>query len=163
MNKKTTFILGVTGGIGSGKSEACKILEKLGAIVFYSDKAAKQAMNNDKLLKRDLVLEFGDDVFAPDGNLSNEYLSKIVFDDVDKLNRLNSLVHPYVFDLFKNVVQSSSSQGIDIVVKEAALIFETGAERFLDGVLVIDTPYDLKIERLKKRSGPDIENLENQQ
>jgi|LGOV01.1.fsa_nt_gb dephospho-CoA kinase len=143
------LVVGLTGGIGSGKSTIAKLLEKYSISVYYSDDRAKFLMQNSQLLKKGLILEFGNEVYNDDG-LNREYLSKIVFNDKSKLGILNSLVHPVVandFDSWKN------KQNTKIVVKEAAILFESGAYLKCDLNINVSVDVEERIKRVVNRDG----------
>lgn len=143
------LLIGVTGGIGSGKSLICKIFRCLGAPVYDADTRAKWLMNNDVELKNNIILEFGRQSYAPDGQLNRYFLAKKVFNNEEQLRKLNSLVHPTVGKDFKNWVQHNSSA--KYVIKEAALIFEAGSDKGLNYVITVAAPENIRIERVIKR------------
>jgi dephospho-CoA kinase len=139
--------IGRTGGIGIGKSTAAKIFEVLGIPVYYADEAARQIMNSDKLLRAALVKNFGDQTYEG-GELNRAYLASLVFADKQKLDLLNSLTHPATIrDANRWIRQQTSSY----IVKEAALLFESGAHKYLDKVIGVYAPADLRIERAMQR------------
>lgn len=149
------LVVGLTGGIGSGKSTIAKLLEKYSIPVYYSDDRAKFLMQNSQLLKKGLILEFGNEVYNDDG-LNREYLSKIVFNDKSKLGILNSLVHPVVandFDSWKN------KQNTKIVVKEAAILFESGAYKKCDLNINVSVDVEERIKRVVNRDGVSREQV----
>ncbi len=143
--------LGVTGGIGSGKSTACRFLEDLGARVFYADAEAKRLMQADDALRAAIVAAFGEDTYDADGTLNRAHLAAIVFSDDEKLQQLNALVHPRVFASFKEEVQRAAADGVELLVHEAALIFEAGGDKHLDAVAVVDAPVNVRIRRVRAR------------
>lgn len=143
--------LGVTGGIGSGKSTVCRMLEECGARVFYADDEGKRLLVQDPEARRELVAAFGDESYHADGRLNRTYLAENVFSDERKLETINDIVHPRVFARFEAAVEHAREEGVPLMVKEAALIFEAGSERFLDAVAVVDAPRDVRLERVQKR------------
>ena len=149
------LVVGLTGGIGSGKTTVAKLLEKEGIPVYYSDDRAKFLMQNSDKIRIELKAEFGDEVFNIDG-LNREYLSKIVFGDKSKLKVLNSIVHPVVADDFQNWVDNQKSK---IVVKEAAILFESGAYANCDITVTVHTDVEERIERVQKRDGVSREQV----
>lgn len=145
--------LGVTGGIGSGKSTACRILEERGARVFYADAEAKRLMQEDDALRTAIADTFGEDTYAHDGTLNRARLAAVVFSDAERLQQLNALVHPKVFEAFQDAKEQAEAEGVALLVHEAALIFESGADAHLDAVAVVDAPVDIRIRRVMARDG----------
>ena len=141
--------IGITGGIGSGKSTVAKVFEVLSIPVYYADDAAKRLMNEDEELKEKIQLQFGNEVYK-DGKLDRKYLSEIVFNNPEKLQSLNALVHPATLkDAEKWMHQQSTAYSL----KEAALIFESGAHEQLDYVIGVTAPAPLRIQRTMQRDG----------
>ena len=145
------FTLGITGGIGSGKSTVCQLLEKLGVPVFYADAEAKRLMVEDPEARAEIRAAFGPDSYTPDGHLNRAYLAGRVFGDAEQLARLNAIVHPRVYRAFEKVKGEAAQAGIPLLAKEAALIFESGGDRFLDAVLVVDAPLEVRVARVVAR------------
>jgi dephospho-CoA kinase len=143
--------VGITGGIGSGKSTVTRIFEVLGVPVYYADGAAKRLMNEDGLLKQQLIAQFGANAYK-DGRLNRAYLSSIVFNNKEKLELLNSIVHPVTIRDAEEWMQKQKSP---YAIKEAALIFESGAQAGLDYVIGVYAPAPLRILRTMKRDGVD--------
>ena len=141
--------IGLTGGIGSGKSTVAKIFEQLGIPVYYADSAAKRIMNADPILMAELVNSFGSEVYV-DGELNRAHLSGIVFNDKKKLDLLNSIVHPATI---RDSESWMSSQKAPYAIKEAALIFESGSQDQLDYVIGVSAPESLRIQRAMQRDG----------
>ena len=141
--------IGITGGIGSGKSTVAKVFEVLGIPVYYADDAAKKLMNEDEELKQKIKLQFGDEVFK-EGELDKKYLANIVFASPEKLDQLNALVHPATI---KDAERWMQKQTTAYTLKEAALIFESGAQQNLDHVIGVAAPTPLRIQRTMQRDG----------
>ena len=135
--------IGITGGIGSGKTTVAKVFEVLGIPVYYADDAAKKLMNTDEKLKEKIQLQFGNDVYK-DGRLDRKYLSEIVFKNPEKLQLLNALVHPATL---KDAERWMQNQSTAYSLKEAALIFESGAQEQLNYVIGVTAPDPLRIQR----------------
>ena len=142
--------IGLTGGIGSGKSTVAKVLEVLGVPVYYADEAAKELMHTNELLKQQLILHFGRETYFEDGQLNRKHLSSIVFNNKEKLELLNSLVHPATI---ADAKEWFSKQQSPYVVKEAALLFESGTAEGLDYIIGVTAPAALRIKRVMDRDG----------
>ena len=142
--------VGLTGGIGSGKSTVSKILISKGFSVYNSDNRAKWLMNNDDNLKSNIISIFGDKAYLK-GSLNRKYLSAKVFNDSLKLKALNNLVHPLVAIDFKNWLIHQKSK--DFVFKEAAILIESGAYKEMDKIIVVSCPENIRLERVLKRDG----------
>jgi dephospho-CoA kinase len=142
--------IGLTGGIGSGKTTVAKVLEVLGVPVYYADEAAKELMHSNELLKQQLILRFGKETYFEDGQLNRKHLSSIVFNNKEKLELLNSLVHPATI---ADAKEWFSKQQSPYVVKEAALLFESGTAEGLDYIIGVTAPAALRIKRVMDRDG----------
>ncbi|MCK6616956.1 MAG: dephospho-CoA kinase [Cyclobacteriaceae bacterium] len=141
--------VGITGGIGSGKSLVCRIFGLLGVPVYDADSRAKSVMTSDGILIAAIKKEFGSLSYRQDGSLNNEYLAQAVFGNADRLSLLNSLVHPAVgADYSRWVEQHRNSR---YIIKEAALLFEAGSYTALDKIVVVYAPEEVRIKRVLKR------------
>lgn len=140
--------VGITGGIGSGKSTVSKIFEMLGVPVYYADTAAREIMNKDELLKAQVKEHFGENMYDAAGQLNRAALGKIVFNDQSKLELLNALVHPATIRDSENW---SARQTAPYVLKEAALLFETESFHYLDKIIGVAAPLPLRIQRVMNR------------
>lgn len=147
--------IGLTGGIGSGKTTVAQIFEVLGIPVYYADRAAKDLMNQDQELKKKIISTFGSDVYK-EGKLDRAYLGSLVFADAEKLALLNSFVHPVTLH---HAEAWMKKQKTPYAVKEAALIFEAGLEKFFDYIIGVTAPASLRIERVISRDGTTAENV----
>ncbi len=141
--------IGLTGGIGSGKSTVAKVFEVLGIPVYYADDRAKQLMSEEGELKEQIKKHFGETVYAG-GELNRKLLAGIVFASPEKLQLLNSLVHPATLMDAESWMQDQTSP---YCIKEAALIFESGAHHNLDHVIGVTAPAPLRILRTMQRDG----------
>jgi dephospho-CoA kinase len=150
------FKLGLTGGIGSGKTLVCQIFEKLGVSVYYADKAARDLMNTDDELKEGIRQMFGKEAYGDEG-LNRLYLAEIVFGNHEMLSGLNSLVHPAVQKDFRRWMQEQ--EGAPYVVEEAAILFESGASSGMDLSVLVYAPEELRISRVIKRDGLKREDV----
>ncbi len=142
-----TLRIGLTGGIGSGKSTVAKVFEVLGIPVYYADEAARHIMNADPHLREQIIQQFGPGAYD-NGLLNRKYLAGIVFNDPTKLELLNSLVHPATIRDGEKWMQQ---QITPYAVKEAALIFESGSQSQLDYVIGVSAPDALRIHRTMQR------------
>ena len=150
--------IGITGGIGSGKSTVAHIFSLLGVPVYNADDRAKWLMVNDDSLVSSIITEFGSDSYI-DGQLNRQYLAEKVFKDEDLVKKLNALVHPAVASDFAGW---SSEYNSGYVLKEAALLFETGSYLELDATILITAPFELRIKRIQNRDPQrSIEQIEN--
>ncbi|MBS1624322.1 MAG: dephospho-CoA kinase [Bacteroidetes bacterium] len=143
--------VGITGGIGSGKTTVCQIFERLGVPVYYADQRAKELMEDDKQLVADIRREFGDEVYDAEGKLQRKKLAEIVFNNEEKLVRLNSLVHPAVFKDNQSWNEILAKKGYPYTLKEAALLVETGSYLTLDKLIVVSAPEEDRIKRVMER------------
>jgi dephospho-CoA kinase len=150
------FKLGLTGGIGSGKTLVCQIFEKLGIPVYYADQAARLLMNEDAGLKSKIIQMFGNQAYAG-GELNRPYLADSVFGDNEKLSGLNSLVHPLVREDFLKWVMRQ--KGVPYVIEEAAILFESGASLEMDKSVLVYAPEEIRITRVMKRDGVSREDV----
>lgn len=141
--------IGITGGIGTGKSLVCRIFQCFGVPVYDADSHAKELMTTDGILISNIKKEFGDLSYNTDGSLNRNYLSLRVFNDAEQLRKLNQLVHPRVAIDYKRWVENKV--GAQYVLKEAALLFEAGSNQQLDKVIVVTAPETLRIQRVLKR------------
>lgn len=159
METVTTFALGVTGGIGSGKSAACQVLEALGARVFCADAEAKRLMEEDTDLRQAVQEAFGADSYAPSGALNRTHLARLIFGHKQHVETLNALVHPKVRQAFARARERAVRDRVPVLVHEAALIFESGADVALDAVAVVDAPQEMRIRRVMDRDGATEEQV----
>ena len=148
--------VGLTGGIGSGKSTVAKILLELGFPVYNSDKRARWLMNNDSILKNNIASIFGENSYI-NGVLNTNFISNIVFSDPDKIVQLNSLVHPSVSKDFDKWLKLNISH--NIIFKEAAILIESGAYLKMNKIILVESRNDLKIERILKRDSTDFDSV----
>jgi dephospho-CoA kinase len=141
--------VGVTGGIGSGKSTVCNIFRLLGVPIYEADLRAKALMISNTDLREAIIANFGKESYLKNGNINRAYMSEVVFSDESKTNLINSLVHPAVYDDYKKWVAHRNSHSY--LVKEAALLFEAGSYKNLDKIIVVTAPVKKRIERILMR------------
>jgi len=143
--------VGVTGGIGSGKSTFCALLQEHGAVIFHADDEAKRLMREDRDLKSEIIRAFGPDAYSENGALNRAYLADRIFSDEAARLRMNALVHPAVRRSFRQQASALREEGsVDLFVREAALLFESGTDD-LDIVVVVDAPVEERITRVMAR------------
>jgi len=150
-------IVGLTGGIGSGKSAVLAVFSSLGIPCFQSDIRAKKLMQEDPELIRKIKSLFGDDIYLGE-KLDRNKLSDLVFDDKAKLNSLMDIVHPRVKRDFEFFL---TKQNAEYVIKEAAILFETGGEKDCDVTLLVTAPKKLRIQRVIKRDNINSEQIKS--
>ncbi len=155
-------IIGLTGGIGSGKSTILALFKALGALTYVADIEAKKLMNTDEELRNQIQKLFGEQAYE-NGELNRSYISSIVFNNTEKLNALNALVHPKVREDFQHFIKA---QKADFVFYEAAILFESGSDQLCDYIVTVIADFDYKIERIMKRDGVSeaqvLERMNNQ-
>lgn len=143
--------IGITGGIGSGKSVVCQLFQVLGVPVYDSDFRAKWVMTNDAQLRDELTAAFGPETFDATGQLNRPHLSRVAFADAAQLARLNALVHPAVGRDFAQWSTARTQEGHRYILKEAALLFESGAYRQLDQIITVFAPLAVRQARVLRR------------
>ena len=148
-------IIGLTGGIGSGKSTVLELFKILGVKTYSADESAKKLVNTDPYLINLIKSSFGENIYDK-GQLNSKKLSKIVFEDTEKLKLLNSIIHPEVAKDFKLFLNSNNE---DYIVKEAAIIFETKSENNYDKIIFIQSPLEIRIERVINRDNISREEV----
>ena len=146
--------IGITGGIGSGKSTVARVFQALGYAVYVSDERAKWLMVNDLNVISSLKAAFGAATFLPDGQLNRTHLAAIAFKDAAQLQLLNNIVHPAVAQDFDHWAETlASTYDKSFVLKEAAILYESGAAAQTDGVITVYAPKSLRIQRVISRDG----------
>ena len=158
---RPTRTLGVTGGIGSGKSAVTRILSTLGARVFAADPAAKEIMLHNEAVRKELIDAFGTQSYLEDGTLNRAYLAGLIFGDDEKVALMNSIVHPRVFQAFQAKKQDAIRDNIPVLIHEAALVYESGGYKHLDAVLVVHAPLEVRIKRVMARDNTTREHILN--
>lgn len=157
-NRGGIYVIGLTGGIASGKSTVSNMLSKLGAVVVDADLIAKEVTSPGSLGLQKLVDAFGKEILFPDGSLNRKKLAEIVFHDKDVLTLLNSIVHPLVLErivtILDNLKRRAEEDGATkIVVLDAPLLLEVGAEKLVDEVWVVSVDLESQVRRLMRREG----------
>lgn len=164
MNKQSPLKVGITGGIGAGKSVSTMIFSILGVPIYSADDRAKWLMSNDTELSEQIKKEFGPESYLPDGTINRPFLASTVFAEPEKVKKINSLVHPAVGQDFLNWVKT---QDAPYIIKEAALIFETGGQKSLDFTINVSSPLKIRVDRIlmrdPQRSEEQVNQIINQQ
>jgi dephospho-CoA kinase len=159
MSKSRALLVGITGGIGSGKSTVCKLFSLLGVPIYTADERAKWLMNHDPQVKEKILASFGPKSYSSNGALNRGYLAETVFSNPEKVAVLNTLVHPAVG---KDFAEWVSQQNAPYLIKEAALLFETGAAKELDYVVNVSSPLRVRMARVLLRDPQRTEEQVNQ-
>ena len=147
--------IGLTGGMGSGKTTVSKIFSALGIPVFYADDVAKTVMSEDADLKQNIIQLFGEDAYS-NNSLNRKYIAGIVFNDKYKLEQLNALVHPLTIAAADKWMQAQTTP---YILKEAALMFESPAAANLDYIIGVYAPQHLRLHRVMQRDGASREEV----
>lgn len=140
-------LVGLTGGIGSGKTTVANFFKELGIPVYIADTEAKALMNRSKVIKRKLIALFGENAYQ-EGKLNREFLSQQIFNDKDLLQKMNAIVHPKVASHFKRWVKK---QDAPYVISEAAILFENGSYKKYDYIVTVTAPEQVKLKRVMSR------------
>lgn len=140
--------VGITGGIGSGKTTVCRIFESLGIPVYYADSRAKALVIEEPLLNAEYIKLFGNNVFTSNGLLNRQLVAEAIFNDRTVLNQVNNLVHPFVR---RDFVKWCQEQTAPYVIEEAAVLIESEGYKFIDKVVLVTAPDEIRIERVMAR------------
>lgn len=151
--QKQALQVGITGGIGSGKTTACRVFEQLGIPVYYADAEAKRLMVEDANLKAGIMQLFGEDAYQPDGQLNRPHIAQQAFGHPGLLQKLNALVHPAVAE--DSGRWHKAQRQVPYTLKEAALLYESGAHEALDKIIAVTAPENLRIQRVVERDDSD--------
>ena len=153
------LVVGLTGSIGTGKSEAARQLEALGASIISADEVGHEAYTPNTEAWEQVVAAFGDVILREDGEIDRRKLGALVFSDAGQLAKLNQIMHPRMARMVADKIEVLRSQGVGVVVVEAALLFEAGWDSLVEEVWVTDSPDQIVIERLNKRNGLSEEEV----
>jgi len=146
-------VIGLTGGIGSGKSTVSQFLAELGAVILNADEVGHEAFKPDTEIWREVVATFGRQIVTPNGNIDRKKLGNIVFGNPESLSRLNQIMHPRMYALAKAQLEEYRQQGTRVVVLEAPLLLEAGWTPLVDEVWVTTAPEATVLKRLEERTG----------
>ncbi|MGI4761934.1 MAG: dephospho-CoA kinase [Janthinobacterium lividum] len=159
--------IGITGGIGSGKSMVARVFAALGVPVYDSDSRAKHVMAHDLVLRAQLQEAFGTEAYDMAGQLNRPYLARVAFNDAAQLARLNALVHPRVGEDFAAWSAMQAAAGQPYILKEAALLYESGAYKGLDAIITVFAPAEVRAARVLRRdahrSAADVQAIMDKQ
>ena len=141
--------IGLTGGIGSGKSSVSALLKEWGTYIFDADTVAKDILANNETAQSEIIAEFGTDILGVDGKIDKKKLSRIAFQDEDHQLRLNTIIHPYIFREIDSEYDRILAKGKhDAFIVDAALIYESGADTHMDYIIVVTSHLKLRTERV---------------
>jgi dephospho-CoA kinase len=159
--KNPLMEIGLTGGIGSGKSTVARIFETLGYQVYYADDRAKALYREDESVIESVKELFGKGIFSAEGELDRKRLAGIVFSDTNKLEQLNAIVHPATLRDFDRWKSNLLAGGYDkpLLFKEAAILFEAGSDRDLQAAISIYAPKNIRLDRVANRDGTNREQV----
>ncbi|MGE0561146.1 MAG: dephospho-CoA kinase [Flavobacteriales bacterium] len=155
-NNNTPILIGLTGGIGSGKSTVAKIFQSFGIKVYNSDVEAKKIINTDIDVINKIKQVFGENIYVDDV-LDSKQVAQKVFNNKDLLNKLNAIVHPKVKSDFENWVKNNANE--NILLKEAAILIESGANKGLDKMILVTAPEELRVKRVCERDYSNVEDV----
>lgn len=152
-------LIGITGGMGSGKSTASRILQQKGYSVISADDVARYVMEHDEYVKWQLLVEFGEKIYSKSGELNREHIAEIVFNtkNKEKLKKLNSIVHPPTLDVILEKAEQLEEKGEKHIFVEIALLYEAGLDDAFDYVVAVFAPLDIRMQRIRERN-PDWTN-----
>ena len=149
-------IIGLTGGIGSGKTTVAKVFSELGISVYISDVEAKALMNRSKIIRRKLIALFGEEAYK-DNLLNKPFIANKIFNDAQLLNKINSIVHPKVGHHFNRWLKKQKGE---YVIKESAILFESGGDAYCDFTILVTAPKDVRIKRVIERDNTSKEKVQ---
>jgi len=152
--------IGLTGGIGTGKSSVSALFKEWGAYIFDADVVAKDILHNNDTAQSELIAEFGTDVLGADNKIDKKKLARIAFSDEDHQLRLNIIIHPYVFNKIDSTFDKVLADGNhEVFVVDAALIYESGADTHMDYVIVVTSHLKIRTERVMTRGGLTLDEF----
>ena len=152
--------VGITGGIGSGKTYICKLLELMNFSVFYSDTEAKKIQNTNEYVRIKFTELFGEEAYTEEG-LNRKYIAEIIFGNPDAKKQLEEIIHPKVAEAFATWCEEKSSTDEKIVFIESAILYESGFDKMVDKVIMVYADDDVRIERSMRRDKADLKAIED--
>lgn len=150
--------IGVTGGMGSGKSTVCNIFRNLGVPIFTADSEGKELLNKDEETKRKVIKAFGEEMYSAEGEIDRKRMAQLVFSSPNDLEKLNAIIHPKVKERFEQWAKMYSNR--PYVIKEAAILFESGSYQDLDKIISVFATKEQRINRIIKRDETNREDVE---
>jgi len=154
-------VIGLTGGIASGKSTVSAKLKELGAAVIDADLLARDVVRKGEIAYNKIVQCFGADILLPGGDIDRKKLGDIVFSDKEKLELLNSITHPEIINRMKERIQELKAEGAKVIVVDAAILIEMGLHKYVDSVWVLSVDRETQLKRLAERDKYDYREAEN--
>ena len=152
-------VIGLTGGIGSGKSTVSQYLAELGAVVIDADKVTREALSPDTKIGHEVIATFGQAILTPTGEIDRQKLGEIVFNNPEALSQLTQIMHPPMYEMVKARIEEYRHQGVDVVVLEAIALIEANWTTLVDEVWVTVAPEDTVIRRIKQQRGLSEEQI----
>jgi dephospho-CoA kinase len=153
--------VGITGGLGSGKSIASKVVKEMGCYVFDADAEGKKLLVSNLNVQNELIAEFGSDILNGDDTINRQKLARTAFQDEDHQMRLNTVIHPYIFDEIDKQYEKLLDEGQhEVFVVDGALIFESGLDSHLDYTVVITAPFAMRMSRALSRGGLNRDQIQ---
>jgi dephospho-CoA kinase len=153
------YVIGLTGGIGSGKTTVARMLERKGAVLVSADAVGHEVYQSGRPAWQEIVDAFGRQVVAGDGTIDRKRLGAIAFNDPQQLQRLNAITHPRMKELMRHKLEEERARGTEVVALEAALLFDAGWDDLSDEVWVTVAPPEVAAERTAERSGLNVEEV----
>ena len=150
--------VGITGGIGSGKTTVCQLFELLGIPIYYADDKAKELIVKNEALRTKLIETFGEETYLPDGSYNRAYIANIVFSDKKQLEKLNHIVHPAMYQ--DGLDWHNAQESVPYTLKEAAILFESKGHLQMDKTILVVAPEQIRIERVMKRDKTTVEAVQ---
>lgn len=151
-------IIGITGGIGSGKSTFCGYLRELGAFVVDMDIIARDILTHDHAIRSDVIRLFGEESYLPDGRLNRAFLAHQVFTE-GRIGELNHITHPAVFRRVEQMETFAREEGVRVFVKESAILLSNGRPAGFDQIVLVHVPEEERVRRVKERDGNDVSQI----
>ncbi|MCH8349044.1 MAG: dephospho-CoA kinase [Chloroflexi bacterium] len=153
------LVIGLTGSIGTGKSEVSRMLQSLGAEIIDADQVGHEAYTPNSESWQEVVKTFGEEILQPGGEIDRRKLGSLVFSDPEELAKLNGIMHPRMARMVADKLEAFRGEGVEVVVVEAALLFEAGWDSLVDEVWATDSAVDTVVQRLRDRNGMTEEEV----
>jgi dephospho-CoA kinase len=151
-SKKSLLAVGITGGIGTGKTEVCNIFASLGARIIYADEVAKRLIETNPTIRKNIERQFGTTLFLQDGSFDRKQMAKLVFNDDSARETLNAIVHPFTLKkINEEIEEAKTTKRSPLLMVEAALLYEAKGDRMFDYMIVVDAEEERQVERVMKR------------